>query len=271
MTSMAEPALASDRERIGGRVGDIARDIARGGLAGLVAGIVVGGLGGRVVMRFAALVVPDSVGRFTENGNRIGAITLDGTLALMFFGGLLAGLAAGIVWVTVSPWIPGTGRRRAVLTMPIAIALSGVFLIDGDNLDFFVLRNDALVVVSLLGLIALLGLAVAWLDDVLERRLPRIGNGRPVVAFAYAVLVAIGLLFLPPIVGLYFGSPTTVPLGFALVATGAATVIWWGLRLRGGRTPPRRLLLAGRAALSLTVVLGTVALVPEVVEALAIR
>ena len=44
----------------------------------MVVGLLVAGIGGRLVMRLAALLVPDSVGRFTENGNVIGTITLDG-------------------------------------------------------------------------------------------------------------------------------------------------------------------------------------------------
>ena len=90
------------------------------------------------------------------------------------------------------------------------------------------------------------------------------------MAFVYAVLIASGLLVLPLAVGIYFGNPSTVPMAIALLATGAATVAWWGLRLRGQRNPPRDLLLAGRMALLATVVLGTVALVPEVAEALGI-
>ncbi|OGO54776.1 MAG: hypothetical protein A2Z32_07395 [Chloroflexi bacterium RBG_16_69_14] len=267
MTSVAEHAHADERESVGG-LGDLARDIARGGLAGLVAGVLIGGIGGRVVMRLAALAVPDSAGLLTENGNRIGAITIGGSMGLVIFIGLFAGLAAGIVWVTVSPWIPGAGIRRAILTMPIAVALSGFFLIRGDNLDFLALRHDALVVLMLLAIPALIGFTIAWLDDGLDRRLPRVSVGSPVVGIGYAVLTAIGLVFLPPIVGAYFERPATVPMAIALLATGMATVVWWGLRLRGQQVPPQRLVMAGRAALLAAVILGTVALVPEVVEAL---
>lgn len=270
MTSLAERAPEAERERIGGGLGEIARDIARGGLAGLIAGLVVGGLGGRVVMRLAALVVPESAGMFTENGNRIGAITLSGSVALVIFGGLFAGLAAGVVWVTVSPWIPGSGARRALLTMPIAIALSGVFLVRGDNIDFLVLRNNAPVVALLLVPIAILGLTIAWLDDVFDRRLPRVGPGPSPVLFGYAVVTSIGLVFVIPIAGAYLGDSRTLPMGVTLLATGAATVAWWTLRLRGAPDKPHNLRIAGRAALLAAVVLGTAALLPEVAEALGI-
>jgi hypothetical protein len=93
------------------RTGEVLRDIARGGISGVLAGIVVGGLGGRLVMRIAALLHPDAVGALTENGNRIGDITLGGTLTLVRFG-IISCAMAGAVWVIVSPWIPG----RVVVT-----------------------------------------------------------------------------------------------------------------------------------------------------------
>ena len=48
----------------------IVRDIARGGLAGLVTGLLVAGVGGRLVMRIAALLVPGSAGAFTAKITR---------------------------------------------------------------------------------------------------------------------------------------------------------------------------------------------------------
>ena len=66
--------------------GDIFRDIARGGITGLIVGLVGVGIGGRIVMRLAALLVPELVGEFTENGFRIGDITPGGSLGLVVFG-----------------------------------------------------------------------------------------------------------------------------------------------------------------------------------------
>jgi hypothetical protein len=62
------------------RTGEVLRDIARGGIAGALVGIVVGGLGARLAMRLAAILHPDAVGALTENGNRIGDVTMGGTL-----------------------------------------------------------------------------------------------------------------------------------------------------------------------------------------------
>src|SRR5215213_7874066 len=75
-------------------LGELLRDIARSGIAGIIVGVFVAGLGGRVVMRIAAILHPRAVGLTTENGEVIGAITLSGTLALLVFGGLGMGLVA---------------------------------------------------------------------------------------------------------------------------------------------------------------------------------
>ncbi|MHB8399971.1 MAG: hypothetical protein ACYDCI_13745, partial [Candidatus Limnocylindrales bacterium] len=115
-----DPAVIDSREVW--RPGEVWRDIARGGLAGLVVGIVVAGFGGRIAMRLAALRVGDATGALTENGNRIGDITLAGSLGLILIG-VLFGALAGTVWVVVRPWLPGAGLRRALVATIVAIGL----------------------------------------------------------------------------------------------------------------------------------------------------
>src|SRR3954452_12277734 len=166
----AIPGIASERLPATGP-GPIVRDISRGGLTGLIVGVVGGGIGGRIVMRVSALLVPSSSGAFTENGNRIGDITAVGTLGLMLFG-LAVGVFAGAIWVVVSPWIPGRGLPRAVATMPLAVAVGSTVLIVGDNRDFLILDHHPAVVAVLLGLIAVIGLLFPLVDEWLDRRLP---------------------------------------------------------------------------------------------------
>ena len=124
MTAAAAPAVTvtGDESTVDWPAGAIMRDISRGGLTGAIVGLVALGIGGRLVMRLAALLVPEATGLTTENGNRIGDITQDGTMFLIL-GGIILGLLAGTVWVVVSPWIPGRGLVRALITMPIAVAL----------------------------------------------------------------------------------------------------------------------------------------------------
>jgi hypothetical protein len=244
--------------------GDILREIVRGGIAGVLTGAVVAGVGGRVVMRLAFLVVPGSAGSATENGNLIGQITLPGSLALVLFGAIV-GLFVGTTWVALAPWIPGSGWRRALATMPVAIALGGVGLVDGANRDFLVLEHAPLVVVLLLVLVGAIGFAVALTDEGLDRVLPRVENGSARRIGVYGVLAGIGaLLTVPLLLGLLSDGRPRVGVVLAFLVAGGATVVWWRLRSSGETSPPRALLLVARASLVAIVILGTIDLAPEV-------
>ncbi len=249
-----------------GRFAKPMRDIARGGLAGLLTGLLVVGIGGRIVMRAAALLVPEAAGRLTDNGNQIGEITLSGTLNLLLAGGLFFGLLGATIWVVISPWIPGGFRTRAVLAMPTAVSLTGVALVQARNPDFQLLRHDATTVVLLLALVAVAGLAIAGFDAWLDRRLPSAGASGPVDAIYLAVALAGGILIFPLVVLTYLAGETA--LGLALLAVGFATLLHWTFRYQGDPSPPAWLVTAGRGGLLLAVGLGALALAPDVATAL---
>ena len=258
------------------RFAEVLRDIARGGLAGLIAGLIVGGLGGRVAMMLAARMNPGATGMFTENGELIGAFTLNGTFALMIFGGLLLGLVAGIVWVVLSPWLPASGPRRRLAAGLLAAALGSSFLVQADNLDFAILGNDAAIIAMLVLLVGLIGLAMAWADDVLDRRLPRPG-GHPIrYLLAYGLITTVGLVVVPMAIGLFVSRETCgcgnppVFVGWALIGVGVLTASWWVMRITTGRTErPRALIAAGRLGVIAAAGLGAIHLASEVSDILA--
>ncbi len=230
-------------------------------------GLVVAGLGGRLVMRLAAILQPDALGHFTENGNRIGEITLSGSIGLIL-AGLVLGLMAATVWVVVSPWVPGAGLPRAILAMPISVALGSLGLIRGDNRDFRVLQHDPLVVAVLIALVALIGLAIALLDDWLERRLPPATADRKSATALYAIVTMLGAVLVFPVVLLGYLAPALFQVGLALVAVGLCTVAWWVLRYRGVTQLPVNLTIAARGTLVAAIVFGFAALVREASRAL---
>jgi len=251
--------------------GEVLRDIARGGISGAVVGIAVGGLGGRLLMRLAAVLHADAVGAFTENGNRIGDITLGGTLFLVVFG-LIFGVFAGAVWVVVSPWIPGRSRTRALLTAGVAIAIGTPLLIIGRNPDFVILDHDPRVVALLVALVGLIGLSIALLDGWLDRRLPHAVTGRRGPAAFYAIVTLMGAVLVLPFVLLIFltSDEYHLPLraGYALFVVGLCTATWWGLRVRGRVSAPRDLVIAGRGALLVALMLGVLTSLPHISRAL---
>jgi len=260
-------ALPSER-RGDGTVGEILREITRGGLAGLIVGVLLGGIGGRIVMRFAALVVPESVGVATENGNLIGDITVGGTLALVVFIGLFAGALAGSIWVTIEPWLPSGPALRALVSIPIAIALGTRALVEERNRDFAILGHDPLVVASLVLLIAAFGPSMVLADAILDRRLPR-ARGRPLITTLYAVVTSLGLALTAVLVlPTFLGSPLWLA-GIALFIVGLATLVSWALRIRG-QPLPSALRIVARSALVAATVFGFMVVGPEITGALGL-
>jgi len=252
--------------------GEILRDITRGGLAGLVVGIVVAGFGGRLVMRIAALLVPSANGAFTENGNRIGEITLAGSVALIIFAGLAATILLAVIWVVIAPWLPGKGVVRGLVAMPIAIALGAFVLISADNPDFVVLRHDPVVVLILLALVAVTAPAMAVVDGWLDRRLPHAAAAASPAGITYAVLALIGVaLGSLLIIAAISGQGGTQLVGLTVLVAGLLTLAWWEERRTGRDTPSRGMRIAGRTILVVGTCVGYAALVPELAGALGIR
>ena len=233
----------------------ILRDIARGGLAGLAVGVVVGGIGGRLAMRLIALLIPESTGRFTENGARIGDITLGGTFAVLLFGGLFAGIFVGTIWVVVSPWLPRSLGLRILAAIPLAISLGAFGVVQGSNSDFLVLGYDPLVVVVLLGLVGLVGASMAVVDAWLDRRLPHPRSSIGTASGVYIAISAIGALFAVGVVATFLDTALR-PVGIALLVSGVATLRWWYLRYRGADRPPQMLRVLGSGGVIAAVVLG---------------
>ncbi len=248
----------------------IVRDIARGGLTGALVGLVGCGLGGRLVMRLAALLVPEATGSITENGNTIGTITLDGS-AFLVLGGLFVGLLGGTIWVVISPWIPGTGLRRAFVTMPIAVGLGAAGLVDGDNPDFAILGHDPIVVASLVGLVAIIGFGFAMVDSWLDRHLPPASARRTWSSSIYELLTVVGGVLIAPLVVFAYASSSSfasLVQGLLLGVVAFATLFWWSDRLRSKTERSARQWLAGRLALIVAVAFGYVTLIPDVFGAL---
>lgn len=245
----------------------IVREIARGGLAALIVGFGVLGVGARLVMRIHALIVPSAVGSVTENGNRIGEITVGGTVGLLLIAGLFGAILLGVLWVVLSPWLPGGTVRRGVVAMPVAIGIGAHQLIVLGNTYFLVLRREPVVVITLLTLIAILPLALSIADAWLERWLPRGAIGSPAGA-GYLVLAVIGGLLGLLVVAQAISQDRTRPLGLVLVALGLVTIAWWVQRVAGRSSPGRELVLVAWTIIVAGTIASAIAVWPAVSYAL---
>ncbi len=263
------PGAAADAGAAPGPGAVILREMARGGLAGIVVGIVVGGIGGRLLMRVAALAEPDAAGLRTENGNVIGAITVEGTLALLVFGGLLTGAIIGSLWVVIRPWLPERPLTRALVAMPICVAMGTTLLIQASNPDFVILSRNGAVIAALVGLVALVGPSMVLAESAFERLLPVVRRRASPAFLAYALIDAFGaLLVLALVVPLYLGS-SLVLAGVAFVVVGVASVVRWASRIGG--PSPDWLAPIGRGALAVGTIAGLAVAIPEILGAANLR
>lgn len=137
-----------ESRRLGARLAWRIRWVAVRGIASAFAGVLVLGVGGRLVMLASRFLHPDAIGRTTDNGNRIGEFTVEGTVARILFGGLLSGLVAGVIWALVKEWIP---PNPALVGFGV-IAIGGFQLIEADNPDFVILEGPGPDLALLVGL-----------------------------------------------------------------------------------------------------------------------
>ena len=175
---MAEHATTVPHRRVGAilwPLGRLVRAMGIGVLAGLAAGFLAGGVGSRLAMRISAIAAgPDQQGVLTENGNRVGEITLDGTLFLLLFGGVFAGLVGGLVYIAVQPWLPRSSRWRGLAFGVLLLAVFGFVVIEGDNFDFHRFGPPLLNVGMFATLFVLFGLVAAPLADRADRAFPAV-------------------------------------------------------------------------------------------------
>lgn len=213
-----------------------------------IAGALVGGLGSRLVMRLAALAAPEVRGMLTENGNVVGEITLEGTIALMIFAGLSSTVFGTGAFMVARPWLPRRTVRRGLVFGASLLALTGAAVVDAANADFVVLGDRLLNVAMFSALFIAFGLVTSSAAALLERRVPPASSFSPRM---WALTAVCALPVVPGVigVGVAFASQLGVPLiGAWLVMLSAPAVD------RTGRHGIAQLLRIGATAGMLVIV-----------------
>jgi hypothetical protein len=233
-------------------VGAVVRQYLRGAAVALVAGVwtglIVTGTAARLVMRLLAVTGGDSAqGRITEADEIVGSISLDGTIGLILFAGVLPGLLSAAIYVVGRRLLPG-GRLSGLTfgLLHLVVVATRVDPLRPDNPDFDLVGPGWLALLSLVLLVVVHGMAVAAFADRYSRVLPPAGAeaGRAAWARAVVPLVVPVLLLVP-------GAALLVPLAIGLVAT-----------LVLSRIPPLiRALRSDRAVLAGRLAVGALALV----------
>jgi hypothetical protein len=222
----------------------LARSIATVGLAGLATGILVGGIGARVFMRITAAAAADTAqGAVTEADAIVGRITFDGTMAIVVFVGIGAGIAGAVLFAIFRPWLGWAGRLRGlafgVVVFAVASATSDV--LNPDNFDFALLEHRALVVSMIVALFLGFGLVMEAMFTMLDRRLPpgdaHHRKARSLYGAFTGLGMVIGALMITP---LLFSrdscqcDPPIIASVFVVIAA-AGTLVLWASDL-GGRS-----------------------------------
>ena len=178
------------------RLTQLGRQAVIGLLAGVVSGALVGGLGGRIAMRISAVAAGEAAtGMRTENGNIVGAVTLEGTAGLILFGRVFSGVLGGLLYVAVRRVLPGIGAVNGAVYGFLVLAVLGSTIIDSGNRDFALLPPAWLNVVLFAALFPLFGLVTGSLAERFDQALPvpraaRFGSGVylfPLLALIYAI------------------------------------------------------------------------------------
>jgi hypothetical protein len=239
------------------------RQSAIGAIAGILVGMLVLGGGARLFMRISAMFSgAQQQGAMTENGNAVGEITLDGTLALLIFVGATFGLIAGIAVMAIRPWLPAAGPMRYLVTGAIGFAVAGPIVLEGgENTDYRRFGILGLNICLFTTLPFLFGVAVVpvidWLDRRISPSLPGVSRGWKDVPKSVAMLV----LFIPAL-QLVLQVIALQPIGLLLILP--LIRVLWPLWARHAQTIEVRRkrdaigLQIGRAALLVPCVLGLV-------------
>jgi hypothetical protein len=217
----------------------------------------------------ASAAAPDATGLLTENGNRIGEITVQGTLGLLVFVGIFTGISGGIILALLSPWLPRARWVSGLVFGAFLFAVGGTQALDGSNRDFFILQPALLNALLFSALFPLYGIAAVYLADRIERRPPRLRVGWRLIAYTPAL--ALGALVLVPTVGSFFGpslcfcTDPPAATGAFLMLVASATAWTWIQGIQGRVEAPtaavRSLAYAGLAGATVT---GALTMVREI-------
>ena len=228
------------------------RGVAVALVGGFWAGALVTGPAMRLIMRLlAATAGDDAQGRITEAEEVVGEISIDGTIGLYLFGGILPGLLSGAIYVVLRRWLP-KGRLGGVTfgVLHVVIAATRVDPLRPENPDFDIVGPGWLSVATFTLAAILHGMAVVAIANRYSNAFPPGTGGRVQRIRAILPLVLPVLLLIPGAFLLVF-----ITAGLVIAVAGSQiTPLARALRARVA-------LVAGRVALTA----ATLVLLPSTV------
>lgn len=125
-------------------------------------------------MRVIAIAAgPAMVGVHTENGNRVGDITVGGTVGLIAFVGILTGVFGGVLYAAMRPWLASLARWGGLAYGVLLFATFATPAISSANSDFHRFGPPGLNVVLFASLFLLFGVVIVAVAERLDRATAR--------------------------------------------------------------------------------------------------
>ena len=165
-------------------------------LAGALVGLLLIGPAARLAMRaLAVLAGPDAQGRPIETGTEMGTITVEGTLVVVVFGGLVAGLLLALVHALLRRLLPDGWRGGALVGVAVLVVVGP--LVDPlrpDNPVFATVGHAGVAVALFIAIAVVSGAVLAVVHARLSQSVP-LPAIRPVRA--WLPYVPLAMLVLP--------------------------------------------------------------------------
>ena len=144
-----------------------------GALTGILVGALVVGPGARLAMRLLAATSPQAQGRITEADQVIGNITASGTLGILIFVGLPAGVAVAVTYVLAAFGLPPGATGGALYGLVVLVVFaSRLDPLRAENPDFDIVGPGWLSVLTFTTLAVITGATVACFSGRLAAALP---------------------------------------------------------------------------------------------------
>lgn len=150
------------------------RGVAVGLVGGFWAGALVTGPAIRLIMRLLAATAGDGAqGAITEAEEVVGEISVDGTIGLYLFGGVLPGLLSGAIYVACRRWLPA-GRLGGLAfgALHLVVAATRIDPLRPDNPDFDLVGPGWLALATFALATILHGMAVVAIANRFSGRFP---------------------------------------------------------------------------------------------------
>jgi hypothetical protein len=182
---------------------ELGRSALIGSTAAMAAGLVAGGVGSRIAMSLVAIADPSVTGLLTANDNRVGEVSVGGSLFLAMTATLVSAFHGGVVYIASTRLLPGTTVVRGLLLGAALLCVFGTEIIDPTNRDFVRFASPALDIGLFAGLFLLFGLVASGVGAAMERRLPSADDAEMGMPFA---LAGVGLIALWVVIALLVGA-----------------------------------------------------------------